>query len=95
MKATPELLLAARPCDQCLTTRNRIVSGARAAAIVRECRAKDNHFFCHKGTAAGLPVHCRGVHNINSSLAYRFGVAIGVPVREVDPDALEPRDLTR
>lgn len=88
MSATPELLLAARRCDQCLTTRNRIVSGARAAEIVRQCRATDNHFFCHKGTAAGLQVHCRGVHDINPGLAYRLGVAIGVPVRAVDPEAL-------
>lgn len=90
MTAPPVLLLAARPCGECLTTRNRIVSGERAAEIIRECRAHDRHFVCHKGSHAGLVVHCRGVHDLAPSLAYRFGVAIGVTVREVDADRLEP-----
>lgn len=85
----PVLLLASRRCSQCLTTRNRIVPGARAAQIVRACRDEHNHFVCHKGSEAGLVVHCRGVHDImGGSQAYDFGTRIGVEVREVDPDAL-------
>ncbi len=91
-RPAPELLLASRCCGQCLTTRNRIVTGARAAAIVKGCRANGNHFICHKGSAAGLIVHCRGVHNISGSDAHRFAVAVGVPVREVDPDQLEGKE---
>ena len=84
-----ELLLAARRCDQCLTTRNRIVSGARAAEIVRGCRRDDVHFQCHKGSLAGVNLHCRGVHEITGGdLAYRFAKTCGIPVREVDPDGL-------
>lgn len=88
MREPPELLLAARRCSQCLTTRNRIVSGERAAELIRGCRTRDVHFVCHKGSAAGLNVHCRGVHEIAPSMAYRFGVAIGVKVVEVDPEEL-------
>lgn len=88
----PELLLASRRCDQCLTTRNRIVSGARAAAIIRDCRERDHHFQCHKGSVAGMNVHCRGVHEVAPSLAYRFARAAGIPVREVDPEALANRE---
>lgn len=85
-----ELLLASRRCAECLTTRNRIVSGERAAELVRGCRRDDNHFQCHKGSLAGLNVHCRGVHDIaGGSLAYRFAKAVGIPVREVNPDELE------
>jgi hypothetical protein len=84
----PELLLASRRCDQCLTTRNRVVTGERAAAIVRDCRRGGVHFVCHKGSEAGLIVHCRGVHDIAGSSAHRFAVAVGIPVREVDPDNL-------
>jgi hypothetical protein len=83
-----ELLLAAHCCGQCLTTSNRIVPGERAAEIVRGCRRDDIHFICHKGQAAGLIVHCRGVHDISPSRAYRFAVACGIPVVEVDPDTL-------
>jgi hypothetical protein len=85
----PELLLASRRCDQCLTTRNRIVSGERAAEIIRSCRSDGVHFQCHKGSAIGLIVHCRGVHEIAPGAAYRFAVAIGIAVREVDPQALD------
>lgn len=88
-RTEPELLLASRRCDQCLTTRNRIVSGERAAEIIRSCRAEDVHFFCHKGSAAGLKVHCRGVHEIAPGAAYRFAVALRIRVRETDPEELD------
>ena len=84
-----ELLLASRPCSQCLTTPARIVSGARAADLVRHCRDADVHFQCHKGSIAGLNLHCRGMHDLAPSRAYRFAVACQIPVREVDPDDLE------
>jgi len=80
----PVLLLAARPCDQCLMTRNRIVSGARAAQIVRDVRASGVHFQCHKGTAVGCNLHCRGVHDRFQSNAYRFAMAVGIEVREIE-----------
>lgn len=82
------LLISAQRCSQCLTTPNRIVSGPRAAEIVRQCRSTGEHFVCHKGTMAGKIVHCRGVHEIVESKAYRFAVALGIPVVEVDADAL-------
>lgn len=86
-----ELLIAAHPCAQCLTTKNRIVPGARAAAIVKDCRENDRHFRCHKGDIAGQPMHCRGVHDITGGdQAYRFARAIGIPIRTIDPDTLTP-----
>lgn len=83
-----ELLLASRCCGQCLTTRNRIVSGERAAQIIRDCRAAGKHFQCHKGSLAGLNLHCRGVHDRFGSDAATFAARFGIPVREVDPEAL-------
>ncbi len=85
-----ELLLAARRCSECLMTRQRIVSRERAAELLRESRAADVHFQCHKGCLAGLNVHCRGVHDVAPSRAYRFALHFGIPVREIDADALEP-----
>ena len=86
--ARPELLLAAHPCSQCLTTKNRIVPGKRAAEIVRGCRQTGNHFICHK-SAAGKIVHCRGVHDRFGSNAHRFAVAVGIQVLHIDMDARE------
>jgi hypothetical protein len=71
-----------------LTSRDRIVSGQRAAAIVKDCLQRGVHFRCHKGDAAGLNVHCRGVHERGAGQAYRFAVACRIPVREIDTDAL-------
>jgi hypothetical protein len=86
MSAPPVLLLAAHPCAECLTTPRRIVSGERAAEIVKACRADGTHFVCHK-SRPGEIVHCRGVHDQFGSDAHRFAVANGIEVREVDPDA--------
>jgi hypothetical protein len=91
MTDRPQLLLASSRCDQCLTTRGRIVSGARAADIVRDCRRRRVHFVCHKGSLAGLNVHCAGVHAIEPGDAWRFAQAIGVPIVAVDPMALDDR----
>lgn len=83
-----EMLLASRRCHECLTSRNRIVPGARAAELIRECRDEGRHFQCHKGTIAGLNLHCRGVHEVWPSRAARFAQSFGIPVRELDPEAL-------
>lgn len=82
-----QLLIAAQKCGQCLTTRNRIVSGERAAAIVRDCRKTQTHFFCHKAPSEKC-VHCRGVHEIVESRAYKMAAALGIPIIEVDPDSV-------
>lgn len=80
-----QLILSARKCSRCLCTRDRIVSGERAAQIIRDCRATGNHFVCHK--ADGEIVHCRGVHDLHESQAYRFARALGIPIVEKEMDA--------
>lgn len=35
-------------CDQCLFSNKKIVSSARVKSIVRNCKAKQTHFMCHK-----------------------------------------------
>lgn len=85
-----ELLITSRPCDQCLTSRNRIVPGARAAEIIKNCRTADVHFQCHKGSVAGMNVHCRGVHEaVGPCLACRMATAFGMPVVEIGPETLD------
>jgi hypothetical protein len=82
------MFLASRCCAECLTTPSRIVSGARAAEVIADVRASGTHFICHKGSIAGVNLHCRGVHDRFPSRAYRFALAMGIPVVELDPDAL-------
>lgn len=52
----------AHKCGECLFTQNRIVSDKRAAQIIRKCAREDVHFECHKGTAIGQEIACRGFH---------------------------------
>lgn len=83
-----ELLLASRPCTECLLSLERIVSGGRAAELIKQCRREDKHFVCHKGSIAGINLHCRGMNDIAPSRAYRFAKDFGIPIREIDPDTL-------
>lgn len=48
------LNIMARACDGCLLTKDRIVSGERAAEIITETRKQgaERHFLCHKGHIA-------------------------------------------
>jgi hypothetical protein len=82
------LLLAEKRCSQCLTTKARIVSGERAAEIVKSCRRDDSHFICHKASEVGLNVHYRGVHEIVKGKTFRFAEALGIPIKEVDTESL-------
>lgn len=91
----PELLLAKKCCGQCLTTKGRIVSGARAAEIIKGCRSSGTHFVCHKSNDKNPNVHCRGVHNRFPSQSYRLALLIGIPIKEVDTDRLAINELSR
>jgi hypothetical protein len=47
-------------CDECLFGKDKIVSNARRAEILREIRHKDSYFICNKSTLNGGRVACRG-----------------------------------
>lgn len=59
--------VCAKQCDQCLFGPNRIVSGNRAAQIVKDTTRQDRHFICHKATIKGEDVACRGWYERFSS----------------------------
>lgn len=40
--------VCATQCDQCLFTKDRVVSGRRAAQLIRDAVANDRFFECHK-----------------------------------------------
>lgn len=67
-------------CDQCLFSKNKIVSNVRRAQLLDECKRKDNHFICHKSE----DVCCRGFFDTQTSqlirIAGRLGAIEFVPV---------------
>lgn len=81
--------IMARPCDQCLMTRDKIVSNERRTEIMRETAGKDCHFICHKATIAGRDIACRSHFDITGGGRLgRFAFWLGY-VRYVDPNTLE------
>jgi hypothetical protein len=79
----------ARQCDQCLFSPERIVSGARAAQIIRDCARRDVSFECHKGSLAERHIACRGHFDTGVGQMSRIAERLRIVV-EIDPDTLEP-----
>lgn len=67
-KKSYKLRLQKNPCDQCLLTKNKIVSDQRRDQILKDCVKNDTHFNCHKAQMNGEdpindPLVCRGFYN--------------------------------
>lgn len=77
---THGLAVMRSPCDQCLFSRNRIVSAERKAQILADCARKDRHFECHKGTIAGERIVCAGFAKRHDSQALQVARRLGLIV---------------
>jgi len=64
-------------CDQCLFSKNKIVSSERKRTLIKECRNEGIHFVCHKATIEGDETCCRGFYDTQTSnlmrISQRFG----------------------
>lgn len=54
------ILVCAAQCDQCLFSRNKVVSDARRRELLQQLHRDDTNFQCHKATIAGRHAICRG-----------------------------------
>lgn len=70
------LAIAQSPCDQCLFSKNRIVSKERFKEIVKDCLHGDDHFLCHKGTLEGIKIVCNGFYTRYDSKSIRIAEAL-------------------
>lgn len=65
-------------CDQCLFSKNRIVSVERMQEILNQCKENNDHFLCHKGTLKDKKVVCAGFYESRPTtllqLARRFNL---------------------
>jgi len=50
-------------CNQCLFSKNRIVSKERAAEIIKGCVDDQSYFVCHKATIDGKDTMCKGYYD--------------------------------
>lgn len=67
----------AEQCDQCLFSKNKIVSDRRRNQLLRECKKKDAHFICHKATMVGQEACCRVFFDTRSTNLMRIARRIG------------------
>jgi len=56
-------------CNQCLFTKNKIVSDAHKDNILKDCKENNNHFECHKATIKGVKGTCRAFYDQHTNPA--------------------------
>lgn len=49
-------------CDECLFSKDKIVSKTRMAQVLKDCRKNDTYFICHKSTIEGGETCCTGFY---------------------------------
>ena len=59
-------------CNECLYSKDRVVSQSRAKQVIKDCRRNDSHFQCHKGTINGDDICCRGFYDSESTNLIRI-----------------------
>lgn len=72
-----------KPCDQCLFSKDRVVSAARVRQILTECKRDDMHFICHKASLEGREACCRGFYDTRDTNLIRIAQRLGA-IRFVD-----------
>lgn len=73
-----KLLVCEKLCDQCLFSKNKIVSDARREDILNESRRNGTYFLCHKSTIAGRAVVCRGFFETERNQACQVAARLGL-----------------
>lgn len=59
-------------CNQCLFSKDKIVSNKRRQQILKGCRNEDSHFICHKATIEGKDACCRAFYDTQDSQMIRI-----------------------
>ncbi len=77
------LRVAEKRCDECLFTKNKIVSDSRKAEVLTKCRESQTYFICHKSNG-GPAVVCRGFFDEAPNRACHMARVLRI-VQFVDP----------
>ena len=59
-------------CNECLFSKNKIVSDSRKSNILKDCVRNDSHFICHKATIDGEDICCSGFYKTQSTNMIRI-----------------------
>ncbi len=66
-------------CNECLFSKNKIVSDERKEEILEQVREEQTHFICHKASTAGIPGCCKGFYDNENT----FPVALSKALNQV------------
>jgi hypothetical protein len=58
-----ELLVLEKRCNECLFSKNKIVSDKRRDDLLEGCKRRGSHFVCHKASNVKLEAVCRGFYD--------------------------------
>lgn len=59
-------------CNQCLFSKDKIVSNKRRQEILNSCRTGDHYFICHKATIEKQDICCRSFFDTQTSNLIRI-----------------------
>lgn len=62
MKTKSQLKVCDKQCDECLFTKNKIVTDKRRDELLSTVDARTDYFICHKASIVGEKVMCRGFY---------------------------------
>lgn len=82
-------------CDQCLFSKDKIVSTKRRQELLRTCKDQDCHFICHKSTINGEEVCCRAFYDANPCATNLMRIAERLGVVKFTDDHAEPAGVVR
>lgn len=77
-KDRSKLLVCNQQCNQCLYSKNKIVSDDRRREIFKRLKNTGDYFICHKASIVGEDVMCAGYYEAHreSSLLIRLGILL-------------------
>lgn len=64
-------------CDECLYSKDKIVSQERRKELLQDMGASDSHFICHKSSIDGKDVCCKGFYDTSTTNLIRVAQRLG------------------
>lgn len=77
-------------CNQCLFSKNRIVSLERKADLIRGFVRKQSHFICHKASIEGKEIVCRGFYDKMGHVSQMVRIAERLNAVQFIPQTFNP-----
>ncbi len=83
-----KLKVMSKQCNECLFSKNKIISDEKKENLLNECWRSDTHFVCHKFTIAGQDGVCKGFWDNYQTALMGLAKASNM-VELVNPDELK------